>query len=219
MSAINTFLGVLFVVMFLVAVMSKGALKGPDAFALRWTVISLGVGFSAFVAWLRWRFGQRSLRSSGGPPAAIGNSPVVVKPSPPIAAASRQAIVFRQHIPPRHDPGTLSFFGGAPVAPPRFRWPRTGDGGSSPLTFLMQVDCAAIPATARLGLLPDRGVLYVFLDLAWTGTDPFRVLYEEGGADRATVQPPGDLGLAYGNGAIRVWKWTQSKAECPQLLP
>jgi hypothetical protein len=28
MSAINTFLGVLFVVMFLVAVMSKGALKG-----------------------------------------------------------------------------------------------------------------------------------------------------------------------------------------------
>jgi len=42
MSAINTFLGVLFVVMLLVAVMSKGALKGPDAFGLRWTVISLG---------------------------------------------------------------------------------------------------------------------------------------------------------------------------------
>ena len=43
MSAIATFFGVLFALLFAVAVTSRGALKGPDAFALRWTVISLAV--------------------------------------------------------------------------------------------------------------------------------------------------------------------------------
>ena len=36
-----------------------------------------------------------------------------------------QAVFFRQRFPPPHDPLALSFFGGAPVAPATFRWPRS----------------------------------------------------------------------------------------------
>ena len=53
MSAAVTFCGVLLVVAFAVGVSSQGALKGPDAFVLRWTVISLMIAFSALVAWVR----------------------------------------------------------------------------------------------------------------------------------------------------------------------
>jgi hypothetical protein len=237
MSAITTFLSVLFVVMFLAAVLSKGALKGPDAFVLRWTVISLGIVFSALVAWLRWRLGQpRERRSlaSGQRPTTRADTPLatridptpanarrrdVAAVSPHIVSASRQAIVFHQHVPPRHD-RTLSFFGGAPVAPPQFRWPRASGAQSKPLSFLMQIDCGAIPGSARLGLLPDHGVLYFFLDLAWTPPDLYRVLYEQdGGGDWITIQAPDDLGPAFGDDAVHVWKWTQSPADCPRLLP
>src|SRR5262245_26423922 len=117
-----------------------------------------------------------------------------------IKSVASQAIVFRQHLPPRHD-GSLSFFGGAPIGPPGFRWPRP-HGGGAPFSFLMQVDCAAIPAAARLDLLPDRGVLYFFLDLTWGQTDNFRVLYEEGDNGKwGSIDPPGDLGLAFGDQA------------------
>jgi hypothetical protein len=58
-SGIKTFFGVLLIVLFAVAVTSGDAFKGPDAFALRWTVISLAVAFSAVVAWLRWTSLQR----------------------------------------------------------------------------------------------------------------------------------------------------------------
>jgi hypothetical protein len=58
-SAIGTFFGVLLIMLFAIAVTSQGALKGPEAFVLRWTVLSLAVAFSAMVAWLRWRVLQR----------------------------------------------------------------------------------------------------------------------------------------------------------------
>ena len=109
-----TFFGVLLIVAFAVGVSSRGALKGPDAFALRWTVISIMVAFSALVTWLRWRFFLVPRLSAT--PAAI-------------RATSRQAIVFRQHFPP-HRNSTLSFFGGVPVAPEGFRWPRV-EGSSA----------------------------------------------------------------------------------------
>src|SRR5205814_6600431 len=131
-------------------------------------------------------------------------------------------IVFRQHFPPQHVHPTLSFFGGAPVTPSGFRWPRPGGSGaqSKPLSFVMQIDCAAVPPPARLRMLPDRGVLYFFLDLTWGQPDAFRVLYEEeGDKDWAAIQPPDDLGPVFGNEAIYVWKWTQSDQDCPKLLP
>ena len=52
-SAAATFFGVLLILAFAVGVSSQGALKGPDAFVLRWTVISLLVTFSGLIAWVR----------------------------------------------------------------------------------------------------------------------------------------------------------------------
>ncbi len=223
-SAAVTFFGVLLTVAFAVGVSSKGALKGPDAFVLRWTVISLMVAFSALVAWVRWTYFL--LPRLPSTPAATP------KPSSPpfqaasglsadIVAASRQAIVFRQHFPtPRR--ASLSFFGGAPVGPGGFRWPRPEGAGaqSQPFSFLMQIDCAEVPAPARLGMLPDRGVLYFFLDLTWGRQDAFRVLYEPGGDNGwRPIEPPDDLGHAFGDQAKFGWRWTQSADECPRLLP
>jgi hypothetical protein len=153
-SATLTFFGVLLIVAFAIGVSSRGALKGPDAFVLRWTVISLMVAFSALVAWLRWKFfllPQSSSRpgvsvaaaqiAEPSPPADLSsrahgrlnpprtrlpgpkssNAPVraASEPSPDIVAASRQAIVFRQHFPPPHRDSALSFFGGTPAVPRR----------------------------------------------------------------------------------------------------
>jgi hypothetical protein len=267
LSVIGTFFGVLFLVLFAVALTSNGALQGPEAFALRWSVLSLAVVFSASLAWLRWRVHAHRTRSSHGAlptrralddervstadqsarltdrmnRLAVGRSEKVGAPAPApsialpqpsgpatpdgsggVLAASKQAVVFRQYFPPPHDGSTLSFFGGAPIAPKDFRWPRSRNSanGSKPFTFLMQIDCAAMPEPARLGLLPDRGVLYFFMDLAWSQPDAFRVLYADGPDDEWVVAPPpDDLGAAYGDQAVYVWKWTQSAQECPKLLP
>src|SRR5829696_4691316 len=106
-------------------------------------------------------------------------------PAPPIhdaiLASRRQAILFRQIVPPNHDPAHLSFFGGLPIAPSGFKWPR---GKSRPYSFIMQVDCSAVPLAGRLGMLPDDGVIYVFLELEWDyewgDEDKFRVIWEPG---------------------------------------
>ena len=235
-SAVGTFFGVLLVVTFAIGVSSDGALKGPDAFVLRWTVLSLAVVFSALVAWLRWKMLLRRESPSNAAPMTKPASSEPAKAAPisrpaahvgadrsaDVTRAAKQAIVFRQHFPPQREGSALGFFGGAPVAPSRFRWPRPdGSGGhSKPFSFLMQIDCAAVPAAARLGMLPDRGVLYFFLDLTWGEPNAFRVLYEPGGDnDRAVIQPPPDLDHAFGDESTYVWKWTQSAEDCPKLLP
>ena len=240
MSAIATFFGVLFALLFVAAVTSNGALKGPDAFALRWTVISLALALSALAAWLRVKVSRPAARPSRANPQPVATpaQPVAARattPPPPLAAAppataqidadveraSRQAIVFRQHFPPRRGESERSFFGGAPIAPTGFTWPRPKDGNGRPFSFLMQIDCAAVPASGRRGLLPDRGVLYFFLDLVWGQTDAFRVVYADAqDAERWTVVlPPGDLGPAFGEEGAWLWKWPQSLEDCPKLLP
>jgi hypothetical protein len=154
-------------------------------------------------------------------PAPPSASPFREPPPGPcddaILAARRQAVLFRQIVPPSHDPRHLSFFGGAPIAPPGFQWPGAPDpsGGSDPISFLMQVDCGAIPAAGRLGLMPDRGVLYVF-HKAFSHT--FRVLYEPGPADGwAELAPPATLGPVYEWRST--WQWPQSDADSPRLWP
>jgi hypothetical protein len=219
-SATGTFFGVLLIVLTAIGVTSNGALKGPQAFVLRWTVLSLSVAFSAFVAWVRWRIlVGRGLSSE--PKKQVGTA-AAHGMSADIVAVGKQAIVFRQHFPPQPDGSALSFFGGAPVARSGFRWPRphASAAQSKPFSFLMQIDCAAVPAPARLRMLPDRGVLYFFLDLTWGEPNAFRVLYEEGGGkDWSASQPPDDLDYAFGDQATYVWKWTQSAQDCPKLLP
>jgi hypothetical protein len=134
-----------------------------------------------------------------------------------IEAASRQAILFRQLFPPPHDSSILSFWGGAPTAPAGFEWPRSAVG--KPLHFLMQVDCSAIPAGARLGALPDSGVLYFFLDLEWGEDGGHAVIYQEAGAGWANVSPPGDLGPLFGKEAAYSCAWAQTAEQCPNLFP
>jgi len=174
-SAAVTFFSVLLIVASAIGVSSQGALKGPEAFVLRWTVIFLMLAFSALVAWVRWTFFLIPRLSSTPAATVVGSRslpapkplhpPVPAGPglSPDILAASRQAIVFRQHFPPPHRDSALSFFGGAPIAPGGFRWPRPEGTGapSKPFSFLMQIDCSEVPAPARLGMLPDRGVVFL----------------------------------------------------------
>ena len=170
---------------------------------------------NGLVAWLRSRAAPASVPSAPGRTKELAAAAT-------IEAASRQAIVFRRHFPPRRGESTRTFFGGAPIAPSEFAWPRpTGNGGSRPFNFLMQIDCADVPAAGRLGLLPDRGVLYFFHDLTWGQPDAFRVLYADAPGSRSwgVVDPPDDMGPAFGDHAVRTWKWTQSPADCPRLLP
>jgi hypothetical protein len=155
-------------------------------------------------------------------PIAAGSVPVAAPPSGAakrdelIEAASRQAILFRQLFPPPHDDSILSFWGGAPIAPAGFEWPRSAAG--KPLHFLMQVDCSAIPAAARLGALPDNGVLYFFLDLEWGEDGGHAVSYQPAGADWAAVSPPGDLGPLFGKEAAYSCAWAQTAEQCPNLF-
>ena len=132
-----------------------------------------------------------------------------------ILASRRQAILFRQIVPPNHDPAHLSFFGGLPIAPSGFQGPR---GELWPYSFIMQLDCSAVPADGRLGMFPDHGVLYLFLDLNWGQEDLFRVIWERGPTEGWTeIQPPVDLPHAYGY--TLTWHWPESDADWPRLLP
>lgn len=129
-----------------------------------------------------------------------------------------QAVVLRRSIPCRA--GALSFWGGVPTVPPGFQWPHFTPEGSGPraLSFLMQIDCAAIPAEARLGLMPDRGLLYFFLDLDWGAHWKWRVLHLE--ADASTLAPaavPAALPRAYGQRWS--WGWPMRDEDWPRLLP
>ncbi|HVG02132.1 MAG TPA: DUF1963 domain-containing protein, partial [Nitrospira sp.] len=153
----------------------------------------------------------------GVPPGM--SEPPAPAPDPPIhdaiLAARTQAILFRQIVPPNHDPAHLSFFGGLPIAPPDFQWPR---GEYKPYSFIMQVDCSAVPADGRLGMFPDHGVLYLFLDLDWSQENTFRVIWEPGPTQGwAEIAPPDDLPHAYETKGY--WKWPQSDADWPRLLP
>jgi hypothetical protein len=128
-----------------------------------------------------------------------------------ILAARTQAILFRQIVPPNYDPTHLSFFGGLPIAPSGFPWPR---GESRPHSFVMQVDCSAVPADGRLGMFPELGVLYVFLDLAWDyewGYEgKFCVIWEPGPSRGWAEIPPPEIFFtlmtidSHGNGPNRM---------------
>ena len=84
-----------------------------------------------------------------------------------IEAARRRPIVFRVSAPEGPDTGGLSFYGGQPIGPADFIWPRSQGADGVPLTFIMQWDCAQLAPLDATGLMPDDGVLYCFIDLSW----------------------------------------------------
>jgi hypothetical protein len=136
-----------------------------------------------------------------------------------IKAQSRQAIVFRQQFPPSFT-RSLSYFGGAPTAAASFTWPRWQDptGNSRALTFLMQIDCSEIPASARLGVMPNDGVLYFFMELAESLLgSAYRVIYHTGPTDDwGEVLLPADLPPAISRYRC---KYMLEEAQLPRLLP
>lgn len=84
-----------------------------------------------------------------------------------IDAARRHPIVFRILRPQGPGEDGLSFYGGLPIGPADFQWPRRHGSEGVPLTFMMQWDCAQLAAQDTTGLLPSDGVLYCFIDLEW----------------------------------------------------
>ena len=117
-----------------------------------------------FVIWLGIRsYAQRQAREVGEPgpassvplPSGPTTTPLFVAPPEPprpsedrsgvLRESRRQAVLLRRHFPPRA--GSLSHFGGVPTVPLGFTWPFVvlPDGRDRALTFVLQVDCAAIP--------------------------------------------------------------------------
>lgn len=164
----------------------------------------------------------RTSRSGAG-----ATNPVATAAARPAAPATHhpsldriasQAVLLRRHIPPRAD--ALSYWGGVPMVPPGFEWPHFTPEGGSPraLSFLLQVDCAAIPRDARLGVMPDRGLLYFFAELHWGEHWKWRVLFAD--ADPSTLAPatvPAALPRAYGE--REYWRWPRRDEDWPRLLP
>lgn len=109
----------------------------------------------------------------------------------PVVEASRgRFIAFREKFPP-HTAGGLSFYGGLPVGPAGMAWPRGGEA-ATPLTFLIQWDCAALAPIDPTGLLPADGVLYLFSNLGWGENLVFRFLHIPGATQGWTHLPPPD---------------------------
>jgi hypothetical protein len=155
----------------------------------------------------------------------VPRSPLVVPPPPPrpddprkLRMSRNQAILLRRDFPPRQE--SLSHWGGVPIVPRGFTWPFYQDelGHDRTLHHILQVDCSTIPEQGRLGLLPDRGQLYVFLDLDWGNHWKWSVRFEPGDAsDFAPARVPDSLPPAY---AYRdTWAWPQRDEDWPRLLP
>ena len=88
----------------------------------------------------------------------------------------------------------------------------------------MQIDCAAVPASARHEAFPAHGVLYFFLDLRWGHSNGFRVLYAGDPTDAfVPASIPAGLSVAYGYEARFAWRWMEAldeaEAPLPKLLP
>jgi uncharacterized protein YwqG len=128
----------------------------------------------------------------------------------PIRRAAFQAVLLKQHIPPRFNAASRSWFGGVPLVKPEFVWPSTQyqHTTNKPLTFIMQIDCGRIPESARLGIMPDHGLLQFFADMDWGNGFGHKVLWND--ADAGTLKAanePKDLQPIFGSETqyFRTW--------------
>jgi uncharacterized protein YwqG len=223
----------------MVLVVFRGTGTEPGAWiwgALIFVVIALGITAAVLAALLPGN-GRAQPQKPAGPRVVPGweaRQPIApaadptrrdAGPAPVRIEPARTAIVFLQQMPPAYDPRHLSYFGGLPTAPKSFLWPSwTHEGVTEPLHFVMQLDCAAVPSSARHEAFPPRGVLYFFLDLRWGHSNGFRVLYADNATDAfAPSSAPAGLSVAYGSEARFAWRWTealdQPEARLPKLLP
>lgn len=196
-------------------------------------LLTAGLFLLVFVLLRQWVRGRSKRDRAAVPPPAPSAAPAPVPsvglaPAPPAASAhgaheclhrvAEQAVLFRQHVPPRLD--ALSYWGGVPRVPAGFEWPHFTPEGGSPraLSFIMQIDIAAIPAEGRLGVMPERGFLYFFMDLDWGVHWRCEVIHAEvPAAALGAAAVPDALPHAYGERAV--WDWPQRDEDWPRLLP
>lgn len=181
-----------------------------------------GPSLPAFVA-----AAQAAAAHEAAEPARTPQRADPARQSATIAAALRQAVVFRQIFPPA-PAGARNFYGGVPLVPAPLAWPRATNTGA-PLHFLLQLDCAAVAPRARLGVLPATGALLFFADLsAAPGDGPGAGMAPEGrviwldaadGAEWVEADPPEDLPPAFADLAAQAWPWALDAADAPQVLP
>ena len=178
-------------------------------------LLTVGLFLLAFVLLRQWVRGlskrDRSAVPAPTPCAAHGAHECLHR-------VAEQAVLFHQHVPPR--PDARSHWGGVPRVPAGFAWPHFTPEGGSPraLSFIMQIDCAAIPAEGRLGVMPERGFLYFFMDLDWGVHWRCELIHAD--VPAAALVPaavPDALPRAYGERAI--WDWPQRDEDWPRLLP
>ena len=211
-------------VLVLVACVIFGVMMGVRSYALSRTRAAQAFGpLSSSPPALDQGLGPVPGSLPAGPP--VGPPAGLVPPTPPardhsraVRASREQAVLLRRHFPPRA--GSLSHWGGVPIVPRGFTWPFVvlPDGTDRALSFVLQVDCATIPADGRLGLMPDRGQLYVFLDLDWGTHWIWSVRFEDGDVEEFVPgRPPVGLPRAYPHRAI--WRWPQRDEDWPHLLP
>lgn len=110
--------------------------------------------------------GGAAVAAAGGAQATPYQEPSPYRPvSAEVEAARKRPIVFRQFLPQTPGKDGLSFYGGQPIGPDEFQWPRErGAEGGAPLQFLMQWDCTQLTEQDPTGLLPQDGVLYCFVN-------------------------------------------------------
>ncbi|MEP0392755.1 MAG: DUF1963 domain-containing protein [Erythrobacter sp.] len=109
-------------------------------------------------------------------PIVTQGDPIEFEPPMPaeVSIARGNPIVFRQFVPQSIEADGLSFFGGQPIGPEDFQWPRErGAQGGAPLQFVMQWDCSHLSKQDPTGLLPQEGLLYCFINNAYDGDDDF----------------------------------------------
>lgn len=145
-----------------------------------------------------------------------------------VALARANPIVFRQFLPQSPRADGLSFYGGQPIGPSDFEWPRQEE---TPLTFIMQWDCVQLAEQDATGLLPEDGVLYCFANLNWGEGDGnsessgHAFIHCTGPTDGwAPISPPNDAPPVFGSeGAWQVIGCTSEVENAedyvPRLLP
>lgn len=139
-----------------------------------------------------------------------------------IDLARANPIVFRQFLPQSPQNDGLSFFGGQPIGPSDFEWPRQE---GSPLTFIMQWDCVQLAKQDATGLLPEDGVLYCFLNLNWGEGEGdgngHAFIHCAGPTDGwAPISPPNDARPVFGSeGAWQVIGCTSEVENADDYVP
>jgi hypothetical protein len=154
--------------------MIEGARSAGAGFSVEYL---LGYGFVALLLFLAAgnpnRFRRSLVRWFGDEPSPATLRPALVDIAP-LAARIKRLVRPTLLLVPATQPG-FSKLGGDPELSVDLAWPQGPEG---PLTFLAQIDFAALGTQSRIDWLPQEGRLYAFYDPEGHGlSDVVRVHY------------------------------------------